>query len=113
MNNGSNSGSPNSGNVWRDSGVLELQGLIEMPRVAGIGSLVHDFISVGGRYCENRSRGVPSFAASFFARLTCGVTDLIQTSIYEKYSDSIMKLATHLDHISHCKAASDTDWSSR
>ena len=38
--------------------------------------------------------------------------NLIRTSIYDKYSGS-MKITTRLDHISHCRTASGTDWSSR
>ena len=40
------------------------------------------------------------------------MTDLIRTSIYEQHSDS-MKFTTHLDHISHCRTASGTNWSNR
>jgi hypothetical protein len=38
MNKGSN-----SGNFWRDSEVLEFYFVIKMPKVAGIGALVHKF----------------------------------------------------------------------
>ena len=37
-------------------------------------------------------------------------TEFIRTSVYEKYSGSI-KITTHLDHISHFKTTSGTDWS--
>ena len=40
------------------------------------------------------------------------VTDLIQTGTYDEYSCA-MKLTTRLDHISHCKTASGTNWSNR
>ena len=38
--------------------------------------------------------------------------NLIRTSIHYKYSGS-MKTTAHMDHISHCKTTSGTDWSNR
>ena len=38
------------------------------------------------------------------------VQNLVRRSIYNEYSGSI-KIATHLDHISHCKASSGSNWS--
>ena len=38
--------------------------------------------------------------------------DFIRTSICDKYSGS-MKITTRLDHTSHCKTASGTNWSNR
>jgi hypothetical protein len=38
------------------------------------------------------------------------LTDITRTSICDKYS-GFMKITTHLDHISHCKTASGTNWS--
>jgi len=40
------------------------------------------------------------------------ILNFIQTIIYEKYSGP-MKITTHLDHISHCKTASGTNWSNK
>jgi len=37
-------------------------------------------------------------------------THFTRTSIYDKYSGS-MTITTRLDHISHCKTASGTNWS--
>ena len=42
----------------------------------------------------------------------CGGRDLLRSSVSDKYSGS-MKITTHLHHISRCKRASDTNWSSR
>ena len=39
-------------------------------------------------------------------------SDLIRTSIYDKYSGS-MKITQHLDHICHCRTASGTNWWNR
>ena len=44
MNNGSN-----SGHFWNESKVLEFYVPIKMPKVAGIGAIVYDFIPVGGQ----------------------------------------------------------------
>ena len=44
MNDGSN-----SGHFWRGFEVIEFQFLTTMPKVAGIGAIVYDFISVDGR----------------------------------------------------------------
>ena len=38
--------------------------------------------------------------------------DLIRTSFCDTNPGS-MKIAAHLDHISHCRTASGTDWSMR
>ena len=38
--------------------------------------------------------------------------DLIRTSECDKYS-GLIKIITHLDHISHCETASGTNWSNR
>jgi hypothetical protein len=38
--------------------------------------------------------------------------DFIRTGIYDEYS-GLMKITTHLDHISHCKTVSGTNWSNR
>ena len=48
--------------------------------------------------------------------LTMAVTlaeeDLTRTGVDDKYWGST-KITTHLDHISHCKTASGTNWSNR
>ena len=41
-----------------------------------------------------------------------GGSNLIRTSIYDKYSGSV-KITTQLDHIGHCKTAYATNWSKR
>jgi len=41
-----------------------------------------------------------------------GNENLVRAIIFYKYSGS-MKITTHLDHISHCKTASGTNWSNR
>jgi len=38
--------------------------------------------------------------------------DLIRTSVEDKYSGTT-KIIKHLDHVSHCKTASGTNWSNR
>ena len=48
MNDGSN-----SGHVWRDFKVSEFEIQTKTPKVAEIGAIVHDFISVGGRQLQN------------------------------------------------------------
>ena len=40
------------------------------------------------------------------------LVDFIRTSVYDENSGS-MKITTHLDHITHCRAAYGADWSNR
>ena len=40
------------------------------------------------------------------------VNFIIRMIVYDEYSGS-MKITSHLDHVSHCKTASGTNWSNR
>ena len=62
-------------------------------------------------YLNPRPDHGPGLAkCSQLTRVRC--EDLVWTSIYDKYSSS-MKMTSHLDHVSRCKAASGIDWSNR
>ena len=43
----------NSGYLWHESEVLEFKIATKMQKVASIGALVHDFISVSGQQLRN------------------------------------------------------------
>jgi hypothetical protein len=59
---------------------------------------------------EEPPPGRPAPSAHMLSKVL--VDDFIQTSVYGKYSGS-MKFTKYLDHISHCKTASGTNWSHR
>ena len=88
-----------------------------MPRALwwpkGGGAVSHEpGTPVDERECQSRIGTHVGFKSLHAGRVQDRVLNFIRTSVYDKYSGST-KIATQLDHISHCKETSGINWSNR
>jgi len=77
-------------------------------------SYITKYTSIRRKSCRENYYTVHLVRSTWHATSGWGLVneDFIRTSIYDKYSGST-KITTHLDHVSYCKTASDTNWSNR